>query len=67
MDNVEVYKKLQDTVRRLEETTMFNIYFIHCVIDMPPEMQMIGDRIKSATTLEELDKIKSELDHGQDQ
>ena len=33
------------------------------MIDMPPEMQMIGERIKSATTLEELEMIKSELDH----
>ena len=67
MDNVEVYKKLQDTVRRLEleinsdETKIREME--KTMVDMPPEMQMIGDRIKSATTLEELDMIKSELDY----
>ena len=67
MDNVEVYKKLQDTVRRLEleinsdETKIREME--KTMVDMPPEMQMIGDRIKSAITLEELDMIKSELDY----
>ena len=67
MDNVEVYKKLQDTVRRLEleinsdETKIREME--KTMVDMPPEMQMIGDRIKSAATLEELDMIKTELDY----
>ena len=67
MDNIEVYKKLQEMVRRLEleinsdETKIREME--KSFVDMPPEMQEIGRRIKSSNTVEELEVIRSEIDY----
>ena len=66
MDNVAIYKQLQDTIRKIEleinsdETKLAEMN--KSAVNLDPDMSAIALQINEAKTFEELDKIEQVLD-----
>ena len=66
MDNVAIYKQLQDTIRKIEleinsdETKLAEMN--KSAVNLDPDMSAIAIQINEAKTFDELDKIEKVLD-----